>query len=65
MAGTLPRPWAVQRAIDEHKAVEQMKQEKILAPWVKWSGGPLDADKFIETLYNSITGSKGEFLKHN
>src|ERR1700719_1274542 len=49
----------VQKAIDEHKTVEQMKQEKILAPWAKWSGEFLDADKFIETLYNSLTGSKG------
>jgi len=56
---------AVQKAVDEHKTVEQMKQEKILAPWAKWSRGFLDADKFIETLYNSLTGSKGEFLKHN
>jgi cyclase len=55
----------VQKAIDEHKTVDQMKQEKILAPWAKWSGEFLDADKFIETLYNSLTGSKGEFLKHN
>jgi glyoxylase-like metal-dependent hydrolase (beta-lactamase superfamily II) len=56
---------AVQKAIDQHKTLEQMKQEKILAPWPKWSTGFLDADKFIETLYNSLTGSKGEFLKHN
>jgi glyoxylase-like metal-dependent hydrolase (beta-lactamase superfamily II) len=55
----------VQKAIDEHKTVEQMKQDKILAPWAKWSGEFLDADKFIETLYNSLTGSKGEFMKHN
>ena len=55
----------VQKAIDEHKTMEQMKQEKILAPWAKWSGDFLDADKFIETLYNSLTGNKGEFLKHN
>jgi glyoxylase-like metal-dependent hydrolase (beta-lactamase superfamily II) len=55
----------VQKAIDEHKTMEQMKQEKILAPWAKWSGEFLDADKFIETLYNSLTGSKGEFTKHN
>jgi cyclase len=55
----------VQKAIDEHKTVDQMKQEKILASWAKWSSGFLDADKFIETLYNSLTGSKGEFLKHN
>jgi cyclase len=56
---------AVQKAIDEHKTVEQMKQEKILAPWTKWSGEFIDADKFIETLYNSLTGNKGEFMKHN
>jgi cyclase len=55
----------VQKALDEHKTVEQMKQEKILAPWAKWSSEFLDADKFIETLYNSLTGSKGEFMKHN
>lgn len=56
---------AVQKAIDEHKTVEQMKAEKVLAPWAKWSGDFIDADKFIETLYASLTGSKGEFLKHN
>ncbi|MGA2299608.1 MAG: MBL fold metallo-hydrolase [Candidatus Acidiferrum sp.] len=56
---------AVQKALDEHKTLEQMKQEKILEPWKKWSGGFIDSDKFIETLYNSLTGSKGEFLKHN
>jgi cyclase len=55
----------VQKAIHEHKTVEQMKQEKILAPWVKWSGDFIDSDKFIETLYNSLTGGKGEFMKHN
>lgn len=55
----------VQKAIDEHKTVEQMKQEKILEPWKKWSGDFIDSDKFIETLYNSLTGTKGEFLQHN
>jgi cyclase len=55
----------VQKAIDQHKTVEQMKQEKILEPWKKWSGDFIDADKFIETLYNSLTGKKGEFVKHN
>ena len=55
----------VQKAIDEHKTVERMKQAKILEPWKKWSGDFIDADKFIETLYNSLTGTKGEFVKHN
>jgi len=55
----------VQKAIDQHKTLEQMKQEKILEPWKKWSGDFIDSDKFIETIYNSLTGSKGEFMKHN
>ena len=56
---------AVQKAIDKKETVEQMKQEKILEPWKKWSGGFIDQDKFIETLYNSLTATKGEFVKHN
>ena len=56
---------AVQKALDEKKTVDQMKQEKILEPWKKWSGEFVDCDKFIETLYNSLTGTKGEFVKHN
>jgi cyclase len=55
----------VQKAIDQHQTVEQMKQEKILEPWKKWSSDFIDSDKFIETLYNSLTGTKGEFVKHN
>jgi cyclase len=55
----------VQKALDEHKSLAQMKQDKILEPWKKWSGDFVDADAFIETLYNSLTGTKGEFLKHN
>ena len=56
---------AVQKAIDKKETVEQMKQEKILEPWKKWSGGFIDQDKFIETLYNSLTATKGGFVKHN
>jgi hypothetical protein len=55
----------VQKALSENKTLEQMKQEKILEPWKKWSGEFIDSDKFIETLYNSLTGKKGEFVKHN
>jgi cyclase len=55
----------VQKSLDAHKTLEQMKQEKILEPWKKWSGDFVNADAFIETLYNSLTGTKGEFLKHN
>src|SRR5499427_5706388 len=56
---------AVQKALDAHKTVAQMKQEKILAPWEKFSGDFINTDAFIETLYNSLTGQKGKFVKHN
>jgi len=55
----------VQRALNDHKTLEQMKKEKILTPWAKWTGGFVNEDVFIETLYNSLTGRKGEFVKHN
>jgi len=56
----------VQKALDAHKTLEQMRQEKILEPWrEKWAGQFVNADAFMETLYNSLTGTKGEFLKHN
>jgi cyclase len=55
----------VQKALDERKTLVQMKKEKILEPWQKWSGQFVNTDAFIETLYNSLTGTKGEFLKHN
>ncbi len=56
---------AVEKALKSHKTLEQMKQEKILEPWKKWSGDFVNADAFIETLYNSETGTKGPFVKHN
>jgi cyclase len=58
----------VQKALDAHKTLEQMKQEKILEPWrEKWAPEKafINADAFIETLYNSLSGHKGEFMKHN
>ena len=55
----------VEKALQAHKTLEQMKQEKILDPWKKFSGEFLNADAFIETLYNSLTGTKGDFVKHN
>ena len=55
----------VQKAIVAHKTLDQMKQEKILASWAKWSGDFVNTDAFIETLYNSLTGHPGQFVKHN
>src|ERR1700730_764200 len=55
----------VDKALKQHKTLEQMKKEKILDPWKKWSGDFVSTDAFIETLYNSLTGTKGQFIKHN
>jgi cyclase len=55
----------VQKAIDQRQTVEQMKQAKILAPWSKFSGDFINSDALIETLYNSLTGKKGQFVQHN
>jgi cyclase len=58
-------PAVVEAALKAHKTLDQMKQEKILAPWEKFSGDFVKTDVFIETLYNSLTNTKGEFIKHN
>jgi cyclase len=56
----------VEKALKQHKTLEQMKQDKILEPWAKkWSGDFVTTDAFVETLYNSLTGTQGKFVKHN
>ena len=55
----------VQKALKQGKTLDQMKQEKILAPWDKWSGDFINSNGFIEVLYNDLTGKLGEFVKHN
>ena len=56
---------AVQKALAAKKSLDQMKQEKILAPWSKWSGDFVNQDTFIETIFNSLTNHPGSFVKHN
>ncbi len=56
----------VAAAIKDGKTLDQMKQANLLAPWKKYSGDFINADAFLETLYNSLTGQKnGKFIKHN
>ena len=54
---------AVQNALAQHKSLDQMKQEKILAPWQKYSGSFVNSDAFIETIYYSLTGANGTAVK--
>jgi cyclase len=57
---------AVQKALKKHKTLDQMKQEKILAPWEqKWNNGFVNTDRFTETIYYSLTGSKIQSTPHN
>lgn len=49
---------AVQKALNNHETLAQMKEEKILAPWQKFSGNFVNSDAFIETIYNSLMARK-------
>ena len=55
----------VQAGIRQGKTLDQLKQEKVLDPWKKWSGDFINSDAFIETIYNDSTGKAGTYLKHN
>jgi cyclase len=57
---------AVQDALGKKMTLDQMKAQKVLDPWKKYSGDFISEDAFLETLYNSLTGQKnGKFIKHN
>jgi cyclase len=46
----------VQAAMAKGETVEQMKSEKILTPWQKYSGAFVSSDQWIVTIYNSLDG---------
>ncbi len=52
-----------QKALAEHKTLEQMKQENILAPWQNEAQGFVKADTFIDELYYSLTGPNAKAAK--
>ena len=57
---------AVAKAIKDGKTLDQMKEAKLLDPWKKYAGEFINADAFLETIYNSLMGQKnGKFIKHN
>jgi glyoxylase-like metal-dependent hydrolase (beta-lactamase superfamily II) len=56
----------VEQGVKQGKSLDQLKREKVLEPWKKWSGDFVTSDTFIETLYNDLTGKKdGKLIKHN
>lgn len=58
---------AVQAAMNKGMTLDQMKQQKILAQWDSYGSGDkfVKTDLWIETIYDDLTGRKGEFVKHN
>jgi hypothetical protein len=40
------------------ETLSQMKSEKILDPWQKYSGSFVNTDAWIETIYNSLSAAK-------
>jgi len=62
----LNQTWAaVEQGYRQGKTLDQLKQEKVLEPWKKWSGDFISSDAFIETIYNELTGKPGTLVKHN
>jgi cyclase len=58
---------AVSKELKAGKTLEQLKQQKVLSPWQRYSGEFVNSDLFIETLYNDLTGKKSDAppIKHN
>jgi len=48
---------AVEKAIDEHKTLEQMKQQKVLAKFDQYGTGFIKTDDFLETIYHDLTNA--------
>ena len=50
---------AVAKGVKAGKTAQQLKAEKVLAPWQTWTGPFINTDAFIDTLYNEVTGAPG------
>lgn len=46
---------AVQDGITAGKTVDQLKAEKVLAPWDDWGKGFIKSDRFVELLYRDLS----------
>jgi cyclase len=46
---------AVQAGITAGKTVEQLKTEKVLAPWEEWGKGFIKTDRFVELLFRDLS----------
>ena len=48
---------AVDSAMTAGKTLDQIKSEKVLAPWEKWGGGFFTTDRWAETLVRELGGT--------
>lgn len=48
---------AVDAAMKSGKTLDQIKSEKVLAPWEKWGGGFFTTDRWAEALYRELGGT--------
>ena len=48
---------AVDASMKSGKTLDQIKSEKVLAPWEKWGGGFFTTDRWAETLYRELGGT--------
>jgi cyclase len=48
---------AVDAAMRSGKTLEQIKQEKVLDPWAKWSWNFVTSDRWAETVYRDLGGT--------
>lgn len=57
---------AVGAGVKAGKTLAQLKTDKVLAPWQRFSGGFITTDLFTETLYNELTAKPGGApVRHN
>jgi len=57
---------AVEKEMQRGRTLEQMREARILERWAKWSGEFVDADRWLETLHNELSGrGRGEYVPHN
>lgn len=47
---------AVDTAMKSGKTLDQIKQEKVLAPWEKWASGFITLDRWADMLYRELGG---------
>lgn len=55
---------AVKKAAKAGRTLDQMKRDKVLAPWEKWNWQFISTDKFTEVLYNELKRKPTAGVRH-